>query len=57
MLASKGHGSRDILIDITSGKKVSTVAGAAVALAEDRQFQYVDTTDFRVRTYDITYLT
>jgi len=57
LLASNGiHGS-DALIDITGGQKVGTVAGAAGALADDRQFQYVSTRDFRVHSYDVTYQT
>jgi hypothetical protein len=46
----------DILVDITGGQKVPTVAGAAVALAEGRRFQYVSTRDYKVIAYDITYL-
>lgn len=45
----------DIMVDITGGQKVPTVAGAAVALGEGRRFQYVSTRDYKVRTYDITY--
>jgi hypothetical protein len=45
----------DIVVDITGGQKICTVVGAAMALVEDRQFQYVSTHDYRVRTYDITY--
>lgn len=52
-----GHGlsGRDVLIDITGGQKVATVAGAASALADGRLFQYVSTHDHRPRTYDVTY--
>jgi len=46
----------DVLVDITGGQKVPTVAGAAVALADGRHFQYVSTHDYQVRTYDVTYL-
>lgn len=56
LLAAKGFQADEVLVDITGGKKVPTIAGAAVALSEDRQFQYVSTHDYRVRTYDITYL-
>lgn len=45
----------EIMVDITGGQKVPTVAGAAVALGEGRRFQYVSTRDYKVRTYDITY--
>jgi hypothetical protein len=56
LLVAKGFCTGDILVDITGGQKVPTIAGAAVALSEDRQFQYVSTRDYRIRTYDITYL-
>lgn len=55
-LLRRRYASRDILIDLTGGQKVATIAGAAVALADDRHFQSVSTRDYRVRTYDITYL-
>ncbi|MGH8563127.1 MAG: hypothetical protein ACREXW_03210 [Gammaproteobacteria bacterium] len=45
----------DILIDVTGGTKPSTIAGASVALAEGRRVQYVSTSDYRIRTYDVTY--
>jgi hypothetical protein len=45
----------DILIDITGGTKPATVVGSAVALAEGRRIQYVSTSDYRVRVYDVTY--
>ena len=56
MLWNLGMPSYEVLVDITGSSKVTTVAGAAVALAEGRRFQYVSTHDFRVRTYDVTYL-
>lgn len=56
-LLSEGKGLRagDILIDVTGGTKPSTIAGASVALAEGRRVQYVSTSDYRIRTYDVTY--
>jgi hypothetical protein len=56
ILRSLGIPSYDVLVDITGGQKVPTVAGAAVALADGRHFQYVSTHDYQVRTYDVTYL-
>lgn len=44
----------DILIDITGGQKVPTVAGASVALDVGRRIQYVSMRDYKVRTYDFT---
>lgn len=45
-----------ILIDITGGQKTTAIAGSAVALEAGRQFQYISTHDYQVRTYDVTYL-
>lgn len=56
-LGGVGINACDILVDITGGQKPPTVAGAAVALAEGRRFQYVSTVDYKVKTYDITYRT
>jgi hypothetical protein len=44
----------DIIIDITGGKKISSIAGAIVALGMGWRFEYVSTTDYRLREYDIT---
>lgn len=46
----------EVIVDITGGQKVPTVAGAAVALAEGRRFQYVSTVNYVLREYDVTYL-
>lgn len=54
-LTGAGYQDSEILIDITAGQKVAGVAGAAIALAEGRRFQYVSTRDYHVRSYDITY--
>ena len=45
----------EVMIDITGGQKVPTVAGAAVSLGEGRRFQYVSTLDQLVTVYDLTY--
>jgi len=55
-LLSQKIPSYEILVDVTGGQKPSTVAGATVALADGRRFQYVSMHDYRVRTYDVTYL-
>lgn len=52
-----GFKEADILVDITGGQKVPTIAGAAIAMAEGRRFQYVSTRDYKVRLYDVTYKT
>ena len=43
----------DIIIDVTGGRKVSSVAGAIVALGRGHRIQYV-TNDYKVMEYDIT---
>lgn len=45
----------EILIDITGGQKVTTISGAIVALGAGRCFQYISTTDYSIKTYDIDY--
>lgn len=56
LLRARDIAAYDILIDITGGQKPPTVAGAAVSLAEGRRFQYVSMHDYKVLTYDVTYL-
>lgn|GEM_PF-1195880 len=54
-LRADGLGEAEILVDITGGQKVNSVAGAAVAiLVRERRFQYVSTRDYKVRSYDVT---
>ncbi|NKN34651.1 hypothetical protein [Marichromatium bheemlicum] len=45
----------DILIDITSGSKLCSVAGAVVALAEGRRVQYVNG-QYQVQVQDVSYV-
>lgn len=47
--------ANEVLIDITGGQKVTTIAGAIVALGEGRKFQYVSTNDYSIKTYDVEY--
>lgn len=54
-LDHQGLNDADILVDITGGQKPSTIAGAIVALAEGRRFQYVSTHDWAITRYDVTY--
>ena len=44
-----------VVIDITGGTKLVSAAGVAVALAEGRRFQVVDTHDHTVTVFDPTY--
>lgn len=41
----------EIMIDVTGGKKVSSVVGAVVALGKDWSVEYVSTSDYRVKEY------
>jgi len=54
-LYQEGFNDRDMIVDITGGQKVTTVAGAVISIIEGRRFQYVSTHDYKVRTYDIAY--
>jgi hypothetical protein len=45
----------EILVDVTSGQKPASIAGAVVALGKDRRIQYVSTHDYQVRAYDVTF--
>lgn len=54
-LATEKYATRDILIDITSGQKTSSIIGAAVSLADGRLFQYVSTQTKKVEFFDLAY--
>ena len=55
-LVAEGLRPEDIVIDVTGGTKLSTVAGQSVALAEGRRFQYVFTEGYEVVAYEASYL-
>ena len=42
-------------MDVTGGKKISSIGGALATLSLGRKFQYVSTTDETVKAYDIGY--
>lgn len=46
---------KEIVFDVTGGQKVVGIAGAIFAIPNDRHLQYVSTTDYKVRYYDLTY--
>lgn len=46
---------KEIMLDITGGTKVVTLASAIFAIPNDRELEYVSTSDYRVKTYDIRY--
>jgi len=54
-LHRQGVRDRDIVVDVTGGPKVATAAGAAVTIGAERRFQYVNTLDYRVLSFDIRY--
>ncbi len=53
----KRHGylTEDIIVDITSGQKVCSSVATAMSLTADRQFQYISTHDYKVKTFNISY--
>ncbi|MEM9553814.1 MAG: hypothetical protein AAGC60_06125 [Acidobacteriota bacterium] len=55
LVGETGLRREQVVIDVTGGTKIATAAGAAVALAEGRRFQYVATHDYGVTVYDPTY--
>ena len=49
---------RDVIIDITGGQKTSSVAAAFMtAYYNDREFEYVSTEDYKVKSYDVRVIT
>jgi len=55
-LHEKGYQNKEIMVDVTGGPKVTTVAGAAIVLGKDQVFQYISTRDHTPRAYDVTYI-
>ena len=51
----KGIKKEHIVVDVTGGKKISSIGGALATLSLGRKFQYVSTTDETVKAYDIGY--
>ena len=53
-LKEEGYEEDDIMVDITGGKALSSIAGAAFAvLTRGRKFQYVDTNNYDVNSFDV----
>ena len=52
-LKKKGYSNKDIIVDITGGQKVNSIAAAFMTLLEDREFQYISTNDKKVRSYKV----
>ncbi|MFN3533321.1 MAG: hypothetical protein ACK41Q_12550 [Candidatus Brocadia sp.] len=46
---------KEVLVDITGGKKTNSIAGGIATLAMGRRFQYIGTNDKQVNAYDVGY--
>ena len=55
-LKQEGFMEDDVVFDVTGGQKVVSIAGAMFAIPNDRHLQYVSTSDYTVRHYDLTYI-
>jgi hypothetical protein len=51
-LLEEGIADHELIVDITSGPKIVTAAGSAVAIADRRRFQYVDTHTYEVVAFE-----
>jgi len=54
-LHAEGYRDEDIVVDVTGGQKVPTVAGAVFTMTPERRFHYVSTHDYRVLSFDLGY--
>ena len=55
-LKEEGFKEDDIVFDVTGGQKAISIAGAMFAIPNDRHLQYVSTSDYTVKHYDLTYM-
>ena len=55
-LKQEGFMEDDIVFDVTGGQKAISIAGAMFAIPHDRHLQYVSTSDYTVKHYDLTYM-
>ena len=55
-LKQEGFTEDDIVFDVTGGQKAISIAGAIFAIPNDRHLQYVSTSDYTVKHYDLTYM-
>lgn len=51
----KGFEENDVILDVTSGQVINSIAGAIATLSMGRKFQYVSTRDKNVLVYDVGY--
>ncbi len=53
-LNESGYRNKDAIIDVTGGQKPISIAGALITFAyTDREFQYVSTNTYKVKSYDV----
>ena len=55
-LKQEGFTEDYIVFDVTGGQKAISIAGAIFAIPNDRHLQYVSTSDYTVKHYDLTYM-
>ncbi len=57
-LEKEGIKSKDVIVDVTSGQKINSIVGAFMTLLyDDREFQYISTNDYKVKSYDVRLIT
>jgi beta-glucanase (GH16 family) len=54
LMENDGVPPDEIMIDITGGQKVCSVAGTIVSLSKDWSIQYVSTSDYTIKEYIFT---
>jgi hypothetical protein len=52
-LKEAGYKEKEIILDITGGQKIVSIVGALLSLYGRREFQYVSTNDYSVKSYDV----
>lgn len=57
-LAKEGYRNKDAIIDVTGGQKINSIAGAFMtSFYNDREFQYISTNTFEIKSYDVRLIT
>ena len=44
---------KDTIIDVTGGQKSNSIAAAVLTVLDNKEFQYISTTNYKVRAYDV----
>ncbi len=52
-LKTDGIKEKDTILDITGGQKIVSIVGALLSLNPGREFEYVSTTNYSVKSYDV----